>query len=60
MKDLIELLEDKMDRLTDKHMDENTCMQCGKKVNYELICPHPMGYGPLVCEDCLGFSRNQD
>lgn len=35
--------------------DEYTCMECGKKYDYEMICVSPTGDGPCVCVDCLGF-----
>lgn len=53
--DPIERLESKMEALMEEYVDENTCMQCKKKVDYELLCPDPMGYGPLLCVECLGF-----
>ena len=53
--DPIELLEIKMESLMDEYVDDCTCMQCKKKVDYDLICPDPMGYGPLLCVECLGF-----
>lgn len=53
--DPIELMEARMDRLEDKFVDEYTCMECGKKVDYDLICFSPLGDGPSVCVECLGF-----
>lgn len=53
--DPIELLNSRMDDLMDKFVDEYTCMECGKKVDYELICPSPIGDGPAVCVECLGY-----
>lgn len=58
--DTIERMEARMDNLADKYVDENTCMQCGKKVDYELICPSPIGDGPAVCVECLGFDPFDD
>lgn len=52
--DPLELLEAKMERLQDDYVDECTCMGCHKKVDYQLICPDPMGYGPLLCKECFG------
>ena len=53
--DPIELMESRMERLIDDYVDEKTCMGCKKKVGYELLCPDPMGYGPLLCNECLGI-----
>ena len=53
--DPIEIMESRQDRLIDQYVDESTCMQCKKKVDYELICPHPLGEGPAVCYECLGY-----
>jgi hypothetical protein len=43
------------ERLADQYVDEHTCMECGKKVDYELLCPSPVGDGPAICIECLGF-----
>ena len=53
--DPIELMEARIDRLADKFIDEHTCMECGKKVDYELICPSPIGDGPGLCAECSGI-----
>lgn len=53
--DPIEIMESKVSRLEDKFVDEYTCMECGKKYDYEMNCPDPLGMGPAVCNDCLGF-----
>jgi len=53
--DPIELLETKINTFIDKYIDDNTCMECGKTVDYELICPSPIGDGPAICIECLGF-----
>lgn len=53
--DPTELLESRIEDMMSKYVDENTCMQCGKKVDYDLICPSPMGDGPAICVECLGF-----
>ena len=53
--DPIELMESRIDRMIDKYVDENTCMGCGKKVDYDLLCPSPIGDGPALCVECLGF-----
>lgn len=52
--DPIELMESRIERWQDKYVDEYTCMTCGKKVDYELICMNPIGDGPAVCVDCAG------
>ena len=53
--DPLERMESKVEDLMDNYLDENTCMQCKKKVDYDLICPDPMGMGPAICVECLGF-----
>lgn len=53
MLDLIERLELRMEILADGYKDEHTCMDCNAIVDCELICLDPMGYGHLVCFDCL-------
>ncbi len=53
--DPIELLEARQERLINAYVDEHTCMECGKKVDYELLCPSPIGDGPAVCVECLGY-----
>jgi len=56
IKDPIELMEDRIERLMDEYIDEYTCMQCKKKVDYDLFCMSPMGDGPAVCQECAGLS----
>lgn len=55
--DPIELMNSRIDRLSDNFVDEYTCMACGKKVNYELICMSPIGDGPAVCFECSGMTE---
>ena len=55
--DPIELLDSKMERLQEDYVDEHSCMECKKKVDYELVCVDPMGYGPLVCMECAGIGH---
>ena len=50
--DPIELLESRQERLMDEYVDEYTCMGCGKKVDYDLVCPSPIGDGPALCNEC--------
>ena len=52
IKDPIEQMNDNIERLSDKFVDEYTCMGCGKTVDYELICPSPLGDGPGMCAEC--------
>lgn len=52
--DPIELMENRIDRLASDYVDEHTCMICGKRVDYELICMSPLGDGPAVCAECAG------
>ncbi len=51
--DPIEIIESRVEKLNEQFIDENTCMGCGQKVTYELICPDPLGCGPGLCADCL-------
>ena len=53
--DPIELMNMQNERAMDQYVDEYTCMNCGKKVGYELLCPDPLGNGPAVCVECLGY-----
>lgn len=41
--------------MMDQYIDENTCMNCKKKVDYELYCMSPIGDGPCVCAECAGI-----
>ncbi len=54
--DPIELLDFRIEKNMDSYIDENTCMQCGKKVDYDLICMSPIGDGPAVCIKCTGLA----
>ena len=53
--DPIELMRSRMESLADRFVDEHTCMECGKKVDYELICLSPIGDGPGLCAECAGI-----
>ena len=53
--DPIELLNSRQEDLMDKFVDENTCMGCGKKVDYECYCMSPLGDGPCLCVECIGY-----
>ena len=53
--DPIERMNSRIESLIDKYVDEYTCMECGTKVDYECICVSPIGDGPIVCVECLGF-----
>ena len=53
--DPLEISSSRIERLCDDFIDESTCMGCGAKVDYELICMSPTGDGPVVCEECAGF-----
>ena len=55
--DPIELMENRIERLMDEYIDENTCMNCKKKVDYELYCMSPIGDGPCVCAECAGIDQ---
>ena len=58
--DPIELMESRIDRMMDRYIDEYTCMECGKKVGYELIQATPHPDAPGVCIECLGFNPFED
>lgn len=52
--DPIELSESRIDRLEALYVDDQTCMLCQKRVDYELIC---MSHdGPAMCEECAGIA----
>ena len=53
--DTVELLELRIERLVDEYIDENTCMGCGEKVDYDLVCQSPDGFGPALCDECLSL-----
>lgn len=56
--DPIELMERRIERLEDEFIDEYTCMQCKKKVDYDLICLSPTGDGPALCAECAGMPED--
>ena len=56
--DPIELMESRIERLMDEYVDEHTCMNCKKKVDYELYCMSPTGDGACVCAECAGINNN--
>ena len=53
--DPIERLQARQEMLMADFVDEYTCMQCGKKYDYEMYCVAPLGDGPCLCVECLGF-----
>jgi hypothetical protein len=53
--DLIERMDMRNEQCMDNYIDENICMSCKKKVNYELYCISPTGDGPIVCAECAGI-----
>ena len=55
IKDPIELYKGRIERIAESYIDENTCMGCKKKVDYSLICSSPIGDGPELCVECLGY-----
>lgn len=55
--DPIELSNSRIESLIDLY-EEGVCMNCGKKVDYELICMSPIGDGPAVCFECSGMPEN--
>jgi hypothetical protein len=52
--DPVERMEARADHFASRHV-EGHCDQCGKAVAYELLCPSPIGDGPALCVECLGF-----
>lgn len=53
--DLIELSERRIDRLEALYVDEFTCMNCSRKVDYTLLCmTHD---GPAMCMTCCGLEE---
>lgn len=57
--DTIEQINLRVESLMDKFVDEYTCMECGKKVDYELLCMSPTGDGPAVCVECSGLTDRE-
>ncbi len=57
IKDPIELLNSRIEKLMGEYIDEYTCMQCNKTVDYELYCVSPVGDGPAVCAECAGIKN---
>lgn len=55
--DPIELIEARIEHYMDNYIDEHTCMGCGKKVDYDLICPSSLGDGPALCVECAGIDN---
>ena len=51
--DPLELLEARQERWMDEFIDEFTCMECGNRYDYEMICVDPLGCGPCICDECL-------
>lgn len=58
--DPIERMRDAAERLAERYVDEHTCMECGKRVDYTLLVADPLGMGPAVCIECLGFDPFAD
>ena len=56
--DPTELLDRRIEKYIDEYIDEYTCMECKKKVDYELVCMSPIGDGPAVCWECAGINPN--
>lgn len=50
--DPTELMEMQMEEMIDQY-EEGCCMDCGKKVDYELIQVSPHPASPVVCYECL-------
>jgi hypothetical protein len=59
LQDPVEIMDSKIDRLIENFVDEYTCMNCGKKCDYECACPDFLGLGPIVCDECLGFDPTE-
>lgn len=58
--DPVERMHDAAERLAERYVDDRTCMECGKRVDYTLLVADPMGMGPAVCVECLGFDPFAD
>ncbi len=54
--DPMEIRDNKIEKLANEYIDENTCMQCKKKVDYELYCMSITGDGPALCGECAGIN----
>lgn len=52
--DPVELSEARITQMIDVYK-EDFCMQCGKKVNYELVCLSPLGDSAALCYECAGI-----
>lgn len=50
--DPIELMENRIEQMIFEY-EEEKCMSCGKKVDYELIAATPSPDSPVVCFECL-------
>jgi len=50
--DPIEIMEAQIERMVDEYK-EGHCMQCGKKVDYDLIPAYNSPTSPAVCYECL-------
>ena len=50
--DPTEILDMQMEDVMDRY-EEGCCMECGKKVDYELISVSPHPAAPVVCYECL-------
>ena len=55
--DPVELLEARQERLIDRFVDINTCMECGQSYGYEMVTANARPDAPLVCQDCLGWAQ---
>jgi hypothetical protein len=46
--DPIEIMNSNIENMVDNY-EENVCMNCKKKFDYDLYCMSPTGDGPLYC-----------
>lgn len=58
--DPLERLQIRQEMLMEKFVDENTCMECGKTYDYEMYCMSPLGDGPILCVECIGFDPAEE
>jgi hypothetical protein len=58
--DPLELMQSRIERLEEMYVDESTCMECRKVVNYDLYCMSPLGDGPAVCAECAGIKHSEE
>ena len=51
--DPLEQLENSIERMIDRFVDEYTCMECGERKDYVLNTASARPDSPLICDDCM-------